>query len=30
MIRGYRAVGRNIRLKMTITPGLIPQWKRSL
>jgi N-methylhydantoinase A len=29
MIRGYRAVGQNIRLKMTITPGLIPQWKRS-
>jgi len=28
MIRGYRMVGRNIRLKMTITPGLIPQWKR--
>ena len=30
MIRGYRTVGRNIRLKMSITPGLIPQWKRSL
>lgn len=30
MIRGYRVVGRNIRLKMSITPGLIPQWKRSL
>ena len=29
MIRGYRMVGRNIRLKMGITPGLIPQWKRS-
>ena len=29
MIRGYRTVGRNIRLKMSITPGLIPQWKRS-
>ena len=29
MIRGYRSVGRNIRLKMSITPGLIPQWKRS-
>jgi N-methylhydantoinase A len=29
MIRGYRAVGQNIRLKMAITPGLIPQWKRS-
>ena len=29
MIRGYRAVGQNIRLKMGITPGLIPQWKRS-
>ena len=30
MIRGYRTVGRNIRLKMSITPGLVPQWKRSL
>ena len=30
MIRGYRMVGRNIRLKMGITPGLIPQWTRSL
>lgn len=30
MIRGYKTVGRNIRLKMSITPGLIPQWKRSL
>ena len=29
MIRDYRTVGRNIRLKMSITPGLIPQWKRS-
>ena len=29
MIRGYRTVGRNIRLQMSITPGLIPQWKRS-
>ncbi len=29
MIRGYRMVGQNIRLKMSITPGLIPQWKRS-
>ena len=29
MIRGYATVGRNIRLKMSITPGLIPQWKRS-
>ncbi len=29
MIRGYRMVGQNIRLKMGITPGLIPQWKRS-
>ena len=30
MIRDYRTVGRNIRLKMSITPGLIPQWRRSL
>ncbi len=29
MIRGYRMVGQNIRLKMSITPGLIPQWKRN-
>ena len=29
MVRGYRMVGQNIRLKMSITPGLIPQWKRS-
>jgi len=29
MIRGYSRIGRNIRLKMSITPGLIPEWKRS-
>ena len=28
MIRGYMRTGRNIRLKMGITPGLIPEWKR--
>ena len=28
MIRGYSRAGRNIRLKMCLTPGLIPQWKR--
>ena len=26
MIRGFTRTGRNIRLKMEITPGLIPQW----
>ncbi len=29
MIRGYSRTGKNIRLKMGITPGLIPEWKRS-
>ncbi len=29
MIRGYSMTGRNIRLKMGITPGLIPEWKRT-
>jgi len=29
MIRGYSRTGQNIRLKMGITPGLIPEWKRS-
>ena len=29
MIRGYSMTGRNIRLKMGITPGLIPEWKGS-
>jgi hypothetical protein len=29
MIRGYSRTGRNIRLKMGITPGLIPDWERS-
>ncbi|HOP48592.1 MAG TPA: hydantoinase/oxoprolinase family protein [Desulfobacteraceae bacterium] len=28
MIRGYSRTGRNIRLKMCITPGIIPEWKR--
>ncbi len=28
MIRGCARTGRNIRLKMGITPGLIPEWKR--
>ena len=28
MVRGYSRTGRNIRLKMGITPGLIPEWKR--
>jgi N-methylhydantoinase A/oxoprolinase/acetone carboxylase beta subunit len=27
MIRGYSRTGRNIRLKMCITPGLISEWK---
>ena len=26
MIRGYSRTGQNIRLKMCITPGLIPEW----
>jgi N-methylhydantoinase A len=30
MIRGHSRTGRNIRLKMGITPGLIPEWKRGL
>jgi len=29
MIRGYSRTGKNIRLKMGIAPGLIPEWKRS-
>lgn len=29
MIRGYSRTGRNIRLRMCITPGLIPEWKSS-
>ncbi len=29
MIRGYSRTGKNIRLKMGITPGLIPEWERS-
>ena len=28
MIRGYSRAGLNIRLKMCLAPGLIPQWKR--
>jgi len=28
MIRDYARTGRNIRLKMGITPGIIPEWKR--
>ena len=28
MVRGYARTGKNIRLKMGITPGLIPEWKR--
>ncbi|MBW1818554.1 MAG: hydantoinase/oxoprolinase family protein [Deltaproteobacteria bacterium] len=27
MIRGYSTTGQNIRLKMCVAPGLIPQWK---
>jgi N-methylhydantoinase A len=29
MIRGFSKTGQNIRLKMGVTPGLIPEWKRS-
>jgi N-methylhydantoinase A len=29
MIRGYSRTGQNIRLRMCITPGLIPEWERS-
>jgi len=28
MIRGYSRAGQNIRLKMCLVPGLIPEWKR--
>ena len=28
MIRGYSRTGQNIRLKMCIKPGIIPEWKR--
>lgn len=28
MIRGYSRTGRNIRLKMSIVPGIIPEWNR--
>ena len=27
MIRGYSRTGKNIRLKLCVTPGLIPEWK---
>jgi N-methylhydantoinase A len=27
MIRGYSMAGRNIRLKMSLTPGLIQEWR---
>jgi N-methylhydantoinase A len=27
MMRGYSRAGRNIRLRMCVAPGLIPQWK---
>lgn len=30
MVRGYSRIGQNIRLKMCITPGLIPGWQRSV
>ena len=29
MIRGFYKTGQNIRVKMCITPGIIPEWKRS-
>jgi N-methylhydantoinase A len=29
MIRGYSRAGQNIRMNMCITPGLIPEWRRS-
>jgi N-methylhydantoinase A/oxoprolinase/acetone carboxylase beta subunit len=28
MIRGFSKTGQNIRVKMCITPGIIPEWKR--
>ena len=28
MIQGFSRTGRNIRLKMCVTPGLIPEWPR--
>jgi N-methylhydantoinase A len=30
MIRGYFRAGQNIRLRMCITPGLIPEWTRRM
>jgi len=29
MIRGFSRTGQNIRLKMSVVPGLIPEWRRS-
>ncbi|MBN2123732.1 MAG: hypothetical protein JW821_05545 [Deltaproteobacteria bacterium] len=29
MIRGLSRTGQNIRLKMCITPGIIPEWRRT-
>jgi len=28
MIRGYSRTGQNIRIKLCITPGIIPEWKK--
>lgn len=28
MIRGFSKTGQNIRLKMSVVPGIIPEWKR--
>jgi len=30
MIRGYSRIGRNIRLKLCVTPGLIAEWSRGV
>mgnify|MGYP001118373652 CR=1 FL=1 len=30
MIRHFSRTGRNIRLKMSITPGLVPEWRKDL
>ncbi len=29
MIRGFSKTGQNIRLKMSVVPGIIPEWKRT-
>jgi len=29
MIRGFSKTGQNIRLKMSVIPGIIPEWKRT-